>query len=149
LLPSEREAHHAIDPASFDARPSPLGPSRSRSSRGRRHIAQTGAVECNARYRAAQHIRGSTAYYDAEHAHAALTQSEDLILRRQPDNRFDGKAIEVFARNGSKLGYVPRSDNSALSALMDDGRRLRARITALHPSRFRDIGMAVALVERA
>jgi hypothetical protein len=90
-----------------------------------------------------------TAYYDADQAHAALTQGEDLILRRQPDNRFDSKAIEVFTRNGSKLGYVPRSDNAVLSALMDDGRRLRARITALHPSRCRDIGLAVALVERA
>ena len=89
------------------------------------------------------------AYYDAEQAHPALTQGEDLILKRQPDTRFDRKAIEVFTRNGLKLGYVPRLDNAALSALMDDGRRLKARITALHPSRCRDIGMAVALVEQA
>ncbi|HXV23600.1 MAG TPA: HIRAN domain-containing protein [Alphaproteobacteria bacterium] len=88
-----------------------------------------------------------TAYYEAEPAHPMLGLGEDLILRRQPENPYDGKAIEVFTRSGMKLGYVPRLDNSALSALMDDGRRLAARVTSLRPDHFRDIGMAIALVE--
>jgi hypothetical protein len=76
-----------------------------------------------------------------------LAEGQRLTVRRQPDNRHDRKAIEVYSEPGEKLGYVPRVDNSALSALLDDGRELRARITAVRMDHFRDIGMAVALVE--
>lgn len=89
-----------------------------------------------------------TAYYDAERAHPALGVGQALVLRRQPDNRYDAKAIEVFA-DGMKLGYVPRDDNPVLAALMDDGRQVAARIASLRPDRFRDIGIAIALVETA
>jgi HIRAN domain-containing protein len=88
-----------------------------------------------------------TAYYDAERAFEELAEGQELTLRRQPDNPHDRKAIEVYSSRGSKLGYVPRIDNSALTALLDDGRQLRARIMALRPVRYQDIRMAIALVD--
>ena len=88
-----------------------------------------------------------TAYYEAERAFEGLAEGQELSLRRQPNNPHDRKAIEVYSRRGSKLGYVPRIDNSALTALLDDGRQLRARITGLRRDRYRDISFAVALVE--
>jgi hypothetical protein len=88
-----------------------------------------------------------TAYYDAAGALPDLAEGQELALRRQPANPHDAKAIEVYSSRGVKLGYVPRADNPALSALLDDGRRLRCRIAALHPGRYQDIRMAVALVE--
>jgi hypothetical protein len=88
-----------------------------------------------------------TAYYDAERALPGLREGERLVLRRQPDNPHDAKAIEVFTQSGLKLGYVPRLDNSALTALADDGRKLAARVTAVRANHYRDIGIAIALVE--
>jgi hypothetical protein len=88
-----------------------------------------------------------TAYYDAERAMDGLGVGQELVLRREPKNPHDSRAIEVLAPWGSKLGYVPRSDNSAVTALMDDARTLRARITALRPGAYRDICMSIALVE--
>jgi hypothetical protein len=70
-----------------------------------------------------------------------------LVLRRQPENKHDTKAIEVFTLSGLKLGYVPRLDNSVLTALMDDARELIAQVTAMRPEHYRDIGIAIALVE--
>jgi hypothetical protein len=88
-----------------------------------------------------------TAYYDAERAHTGLQVGDRLILRRQAENKYDTKAIEVFTASGLKLGYVPRLDNSVLTALMDDARELVAHVTAVRPEHYRDIGIAVALVE--
>jgi hypothetical protein len=88
-----------------------------------------------------------TGYYDAARAMADLAEGQRLTLRRQPGNPHDQKAIEVYSARGSKLGYVPRVDNSALSALLDDGRQLHARITTLRPDNYPSIGMAIALVE--
>ena len=88
-----------------------------------------------------------TAYYDAERAHTRLRVGDRLVLRRQPENKHDTKAIEVFTVSGLKLGYVPRLDNSVLTALMVDARELIAQVTAMRPEHYRDIGLAIALVE--
>jgi hypothetical protein len=88
-----------------------------------------------------------TAYYEAAHALAELAEGQELTLRRQPENPHDRKAIEIYSNRGRKLGYVPRVDNSALSALLDDGRELRGRVTVVRPGRHQDIGIAIALVE--
>jgi hypothetical protein len=87
-----------------------------------------------------------TAYYEAAATMADLSDGQELTLRRQPDNPHDPKAIEVYSNRGRKLGYVPRVDNSAVSALLDDGRQLRGRVTAVRPGRYQDICIAIALV---
>ena len=53
-----------------------------------------------------------------------------LDLIREPDNRHDPRAIRVEWR-GHKLGYVPRAENRAVAAAMDQGDRLVARISKL------------------
>ncbi len=70
-------------------------------------------------------------YYDAEKALHALAVGQKLILRREPGNRYDGRAIEVFAASGHKLGYVPRYANQPIAALLDAGRDLVATVTSL------------------
>jgi hypothetical protein len=45
---------------------------------------------------------------------------------REPENKFDSKAILVTANDGYVLGYVPREDNAIPASLMDTGEKLYA-----------------------
>jgi len=64
------------------------------------------------------------------HAGAKLAAGDHLELIREPDNRHDRRAIRVEWR-GHKLGYVPRAENRAVAAAMDQGDKLVARIAKL------------------
>jgi hypothetical protein len=76
-----------------------------------------------------------TAYHQWFNCRDAIELDAALILRRQPGNAYDPRAIEVFAhgRDGApiKLGYVPRARNEAIAALMDAGFPLTARLDGL------------------
>lgn len=66
------------------------------------------------------------------HAPAALAArlgaGEAVALRREPESRYDARAVSVWTLAGDKLGYVPRIDNQALANLMDAGLAPQARI---------------------
>ncbi len=72
-------------------------------------------------------------YDDAEAAFASLAVGAPVTLRREPDNAFDRRAIEVFDAAGRKLGYVARIDNSAVARMIDAGERFEARVARLTP----------------
>ena len=55
---------------------------------------------------AGMHVAG-TAYYDAGAAAGRLRPGQRLTLRRQPGNRYDALAIEVFGPEGHKLVTFP------------------------------------------
>ena len=55
-----------------------------------------------------------------------LRPGQRLSLRRQPRNRHDPLAIEVFGPRARKLGYVPRRHNEMPARLIDAGKRLSA-----------------------
>lgn len=84
-----------------------------------------------------------TAYYDAKTMLGALTVGGSLKLRREPTNPHDHRAIEVFARaraplnEWNKLGYVPRTQNEAVAALMDASVPVRGTLRAV---RWQNIG---------
>ena len=59
-----------------------------------------------------------------------LKVGDRLTLVREPENRHDPRAIRVEWQ-GRKLGYLPRAENRAASAALDQGERLVARITRL------------------
>lgn len=80
---------------------------------------------------ARMHVAG-TAYYDAEAVAGRLRPGQRLALRRQPGNRYDELAIEVFfGPRGHKLGYVPRRSNEMPARLIDAGKRLSARAESI------------------
>ena len=81
-------------------------------------------------------------YYQARESVRTLAVGDALALRREPDNAFDRRAIELFDPAGRKLGYVPRVDNPAVARMMDAGERMRARVTALD-RRFVEIRIVV------
>ena len=53
-----------------------------------------------------------------------------LTLVREPDNPHDASAVRVEWR-GRQLGYLPRAENRAVAAEMDNGGRVEARIARL------------------
>lgn len=64
-----------------------------------------------------------------------LQVGDSLRLVREPDNPYDPNAVRVEWR-GLKLGYVPRRENGALAWALDNGRAVRARISALREHRY-------------
>lgn len=61
---------------------------------------------------------------------ADVKVGDKLILRREPDNRFDDNAILVLDEKERKLGYVPEKDNLVFARLMDAGKFLSAAVTS-------------------
>ena len=69
-------------------------------------------------------------YYAASAMWRKMQVGDALELIREPDNRHDRNAIRVEWR-GHKLGYVPRAENRAVAAAIDQGDKLAARISRL------------------
>lgn len=70
-------------------------------------------------------------YYDGmgEGVARSLQVGDEVMLKRQPDNRYDENAIEVYTPIGHKLGYLPRSDNTGIAAIADQDVQLGARVS--------------------
>ena len=83
-------------------------------------------------------------YYAVGEFWGELRVGDPLDLIREPDNRHDRNAIRVEWR-GHKLGYVPRAENRALAAALDQGDKLVARIAQLteHPDPWRRVRFEV------
>ena len=62
---------------------------------------------------------------------ARLRDGERLVLKREPQNGYDRRAVAVWTEAGEKLGYLPRTDNKAVAALIDAGLTISARISDL------------------
>lgn len=55
---------------------------------------------------------------------ASLKEGDRVVLKLEPKNKFDDKAILVNMEDGRKLGYIPRVKNEVLYHLMDAGKHL-------------------------
>ena len=71
-------------------------------------------------------------YYDGPDAEPLLEAGMPLQLNREPHNRYDRNAIEIWSGD-AKLGYVPRTGNKPIARLMDDGVKVEAKILELDP----------------
>ena len=72
-------------------------------------------------------IAGTT-FLNLEDIEPKLKKHQLLVLKREPNNKHDDKAILILTEDGQKLGYVPEIKNEVLSTLMDDGKLLFGRI---------------------
>jgi hypothetical protein len=70
-----------------------------------------------------------------------LQPGDVLTLAREPQNRYDAKAVRIDDVHGMKLGYVPATQSPAVSALIDNGYAVRCVVDQLG----RDLMVAVAL----
>ena len=73
------------------------------------------------------HVAGTT-FLDLDDIESKLTKNQLLMLKREPKNKNDDKAILILTEDGQKLGYVPREKNEVLSNLMDAGKLLFGRL---------------------
>ncbi|WP_275100241.1 HIRAN domain-containing protein [Sedimenticola hydrogenitrophicus] len=71
-------------------------------------------------------------YHRGEEVWPQLQAGMPLELKREPENRYDRKAVAVYWQ-GAQLGYVPRAENHAVGAMLDRGQPVKARISALSP----------------
>lgn len=76
------------------------------------------------------YIAGSSFVEGIEELEKHLNEGDKLDFFREPDNKYDSKAIVIKTDNGVKIGYVPRNDNVIFSRLMDAGKLLFGRINS-------------------
>lgn len=57
-----------------------------------------------------------------------ILEEDALTLKREPGNEYDKYAIEVYTKDGEKLGYIPRKNNKIFARLMDGGKYLYGKI---------------------
>jgi len=62
---------------------------------------------------------------------AGLKQWDLLILKREPNNPYDRRAVKVLNQDGMHIGYIPRNRNEAIANLMDAGKHLYCEITGI------------------
>ena len=69
-------------------------------------------------------------YHRGEEVWPLLQAGMPLELRREPENRYDRKAVAVYWQ-GAQLGYVPRKENHTVGAMLDRGQQVKAKVSAL------------------
>jgi len=71
------------------------------------------------------------AYYEASDVVEDLVQGQTLELRREPQNKYDKNAIEIYAGE-AKLGYIAQMDNTVLAAMMDHREPISAEVAKVN-----------------
>lgn len=74
-------------------------------------------------------MAGTTHIADIEQLEPHLHIGDRLEFFREPDNSYDDKAIVIKTKNGVKIGFVPKADNTIFARLMDAGKLLFAKIS--------------------
>ena len=72
-------------------------------------------------------IAGTT-FLNLKDIEPKLKKNQLLVLKREPKNEYDDKAIMILTEDGQKLGYLPQERNEILSRLMDAGKLLFGRL---------------------
>lgn len=75
-------------------------------------------------------IAGTTFVEGIEELEPYLKIDDRLDFFREPDNKYDPKAIVIKNAEGIKIGYIPKEDNAVFSRLMDAGKLLFGKISA-------------------
>ncbi len=93
------------------------------------------------------YVAGTT-YIEDESVFDEIKEGDKLVLKREPENRFDENAILVLDGKNRKLGYIPEKDNIVFARLMDAGKYLTAKINDIDPyGSFRKISISIYLVD--
>ncbi len=87
-------------------------------------------------------------YYQGDTIFSRLDQGDSLTLKRDPINRFDSNAMEVYWGQ-HKLGHISQTANIGLAQMMDRGETLQAQIETLAMSYdpWQRVGLGVYWVE--
>ncbi|MEN8168730.1 MAG: HIRAN domain-containing protein [Pseudomonadota bacterium] len=69
-------------------------------------------------------------YHQGEKLWPQLCEGMPLELMREAHNRHDQRAVAIYCQ-GEQLGYLPRSENQAVSTMLGSGLSLPAQISRL------------------
>ncbi|MCL5292684.1 MAG: HIRAN domain-containing protein [Actinobacteria bacterium] len=85
------------------------------------------------RYLLCEDYVAGVAYYDFAEPEEieTLWEGAPVFIKREPENPHDPRAIEVFAWDGRKIGYMPRHANRIPAKLMDQDADLVASVIKL------------------
>jgi hypothetical protein len=72
-------------------------------------------------------------YYKAHALLYKLKPGDEIILKPEPDNKYDEQAIEVYTIDKQKLGYVPAVSNTVPYNLFSNNIKMKARIKEVKP----------------
>ena len=76
-----------------------------------------------------------------------VKEGDKLALRRE-ESKFDKNAIILLTEGGKKIGYVPEKDNVVFARLMDAGKMLAAKVSAIDKKgSFMQIKIGIYLVD--
>lgn len=78
--------------------------------------------------------RAGFQYHAGERLWPLLTVGTPPALVREPDNPHDERPVRMD-RNGHKLGYLPRVENTTIANLLEEGLSIQARLVRLRESR--------------
>ena len=71
-------------------------------------------------------------YYEGERLFNQLNIDDPLQLRRDPENKYDKRAVETYWNNNMP-GHIPKMANMSISQILDNCGKLNAEITRLYP----------------
>lgn len=72
-------------------------------------------------------IAGTT-FLKLDEIEPSLNEGDAIIFIREPDNKYDKKAICLTNENGVKLGYIPKEQNEILAHLLDAGKLIFGKL---------------------
>lgn len=86
-------------------------------------------------------------HYKGEEIWGRMKAGDHLHLAREPKNPFDYDAVEVY-RGKVKIGYLPRTHNSAVAHMMDIGMSISSKIQYLNKNNLPNekVGVTVEMI---
>ena len=60
-----------------------------------------------------------------------MKPGQDVLVIREPENKYDNNAVSFILNNGEKIGYVRKTIASFLARLMDKGRIYQGKVSAV------------------
>lgn len=73
------------------------------------------------------HVAGTT-HRNLEGVEPNLKSGDLLCFKRDPGNKHDALAIQIFDEDGHDLGFVPKVKNEVLARLMDAGKLIFGKL---------------------
>ena len=87
-------------------------------------------------------------YNDRQAVIAKLGYSDQIVLKREMENRYDPNAIAVYTSDGQSIGYIPHHVARELSAMIDQGRDFEADINEIKGKDGPHIDVGINIYER-
>lgn len=62
---------------------------------------------------------------------AKLKQNQNLMLVREPNNKYDKLAVAVKTDAGEPVGYIPAANNGSIAYRMDHGGKYKVTVSTI------------------